>query len=127
MPNQEPESKPESAEQPSALFAVAVPVITKIVDQFRLKSAKDWVDGNSQSGAFDCVGSCVEAEKLIRAIQEDVLAKVRARISACIKPGKLKGDGCDEQAQRNGLILAQYCLDEVASANDQVSNRGSEI
>jgi hypothetical protein len=101
----------------STLFAVAAPVITKIVDKFRLKPAKDWVDENSQSGAFDCVGSCVEAEKLVMAIQADVLAKVRGRISACIKPGKLKGDGLDAHAERNGLILAQYCLDEVASAN----------
>lgn len=38
-----------------------------------MKTAKQWVDENSQSGAFDTVGSCKDAETLVEAIQKDVL------------------------------------------------------
>ena len=40
-----------------------------------MKTAKQWVDENSQSGAFDTVGSCKEAEALVLSIQRDAQAQ----------------------------------------------------
>jgi hypothetical protein len=37
-----------------------------------MKTAKQWVDENSQSGPFDTVGNCKDAEALVLAIQDGV-------------------------------------------------------
>lgn len=39
-----------------------------------------------------------------------------AKIDSLIKPGELQGNGCDETAQRNGLILAANALHGLLSA-----------
>jgi hypothetical protein len=41
-----------------------------------MKTAKQWVDENSQSGAFDTVGSCADAESLVAEIQRDAMLEV---------------------------------------------------
>jgi hypothetical protein len=77
-----------------------------------------------------CCGDCQEAALVARAVlagvkpahPDVVRAERRAAWEAVnkhIKMGKLQGNGCDETAQRNGLILAANLLrerlDEVQS------------
>jgi hypothetical protein len=38
-----------------------------------MKSAKEWVDEYSQSGAFDLVMDCRHAEEIVAEIQEDAI------------------------------------------------------
>ena len=38
----------------------------------------------------------------------------KAEIDKWIKPGNLQGNGCDDTAQRNGLILASNLLNELS-------------
>ena len=40
-----------------------------------MKTAEQWVAENSQSGAFDTIGSCKEAEALVLNIQRDAQAQ----------------------------------------------------
>lgn len=47
---------------------------------------------------------------LIEQARKDELQKCWGKINAAIKPGELYGTGCDEVAQRNGLILANNII-----------------
>jgi hypothetical protein len=38
-----------------------------------MKTARQWVNENSQSGPFDTVGCCADAEALVREIQADAI------------------------------------------------------
>lgn len=45
-----------------------------------MKSAKQWVDQFSQSGAFDMVKNCKEAEFIVRQIQLDAVNELDIRM-----------------------------------------------
>jgi|DEB0MinimDraft_4_1074332.scaffolds.fasta_scaffold46108_2 hypothetical protein len=42
-----------------------------------MKSAKQWVDEYSQSGAFDLVEDCNEAELIVQQIQQDTVNELQ--------------------------------------------------
>lgn len=46
-----------------------------------MKTPKQWVDENTQSGAFDCVHSCKDAEALVAEIQKDAIDSALWEIS----------------------------------------------
>jgi hypothetical protein len=87
-----------------------------------MKTAKEWVNENSQSGPFDTVGDCEEAESLVKAIQKDAIKHCWNQINARIERGKMDGNGCDASAQRNGLILAANIVMELQAPNDESSD-----
>ncbi len=41
-----------------------------------MKTAKQWVDETSQSGAFDLIVDCDDAELLIKKIQADAMERI---------------------------------------------------
>lgn len=41
-----------------------------------MKTAKEWVDENSQSGPFDMILSCKEAAEVVRDIQIDATSEI---------------------------------------------------
>jgi len=47
-----------------------------------MKSAKQWVDEYSQSGAFDLVEDCNEAELIVQQIQQDAVNELQRLRSA---------------------------------------------
>ena len=74
----------------------------------------------STDGLHECEIACQYADALLAELVKPasravVIAERRAAweaITAHIKTGQLQGNGCDETAQRNGLILAANLLRE---------------
>jgi hypothetical protein len=61
-------------------------------------------------------------------IRADERRKCWEEVNALIQPGRLSGNGCDETAQRNGIILAanHLCRDVPANmAADESQSAGS--
>ena len=48
-----------------------------------------------------------------RKIRADERKKMLELINSHIKPGRLQGNGCDDTAQRNGMILAYNLIYEL--------------
>lgn len=45
--------------------------------------------------------------------RNQIIQECWGQINSCIKPGRLPGNGCDETAERNGIILATNILMEM--------------
>lgn len=52
------------------------------------------------------------------------IQKAFDNISRHIKPGQLQGNGCDETAQRNGMVLAANIVGQLLSAPDSADSEG---
>jgi len=70
-----------------------------------MKTAKQWVDEHSQSGAFDCINSIADAETLVRAIQGDAMIQAAGIVNAMSR-----GTASEERA---------IAIDEARDAIDE--------
>ena len=50
-----------------------------------MKRAKEWVDEYSQSGAFDLIDSCAEAEEIVKKIQDDIFKHCAVKMVRLMK------------------------------------------
>jgi len=80
-----------------------------------MKSAKQWVDEYSQSGAFDLVEDCNEAELIVQQIQQDAvneLQRLRSEIQVAVSEFENVRWGSDGDCG-SGQIMER--LEEVIS------------
>lgn len=84
-----------------------------------MKTPKEWVDENSQSGPFDALSSCREAEDLVRRVQEDAMTEKQEEIRnlrAALKPFAALFDSDDEVYRDAKLTNATIPIRDVQAA-----------
>ena len=75
------------------------------------KAEKD--DGRAQIQAQVDESFLAGARVAMEDSRRAVLQEAWNKINSYIKPGRLQGNGCDDTAQRNGMILASNIIMEM--------------